>query len=66
MKLLKVAIVDDEADSLGVLQATLTRCCPEIGTITSFNDPETALRAIPSLGIDLLFLDIDMPGNEWL
>jgi len=62
MKLLRAAIVDDEADSLGVLHATLTRHCPEIGTITSFNDPFTALQAIPSLGIDILFLDIDMPG----
>ena len=62
MKLLKAAIVDDEADALGVLQASLARYCPEIGTIVSFNDANTALQSIPSLGIDLLFLDIDMPG----
>ena len=49
-------------DSLGILQATLSRYCPEIGTITSFYDANSTLQGILSLAIDLLFLDIDMPG----
>jgi len=49
-------------DSLDVLLATLARYCPEIGTITSFNDTNTALQGIRSSGIDLLFLVIGMPG----
>jgi len=44
------------------LQATLARYCPEIGTINSFNDANTALQGVPSSGIDLLFLDTDMLG----
>ncbi len=46
MKSLKAVIVDDEVDSLGVLEATLARYCPEIGTISSFNDAYTALQGM--------------------
>ena len=61
MNKLKVALVDDEPASLKTLQLLLKKYCPDAEVIASFNDPAIALKEIPQLNIDLLFLDIEMP-----
>lgn len=61
MNKIKVALVDDEPASLKTLQLLLKKYCPDIEVTATFNDPAKALKEIPGLPVDLLFLDIEMP-----
>jgi DNA-binding LytR/AlgR family response regulator len=56
-------IVDDEPISRSFLE----RYCEKIGTVTvagSFPDSETALKFLQNNEIDILFLDVEMPGDS--
>lgn len=61
MKKLNTVIVDDEQDSIALLQLELLRSCPSIGTVHSFTSAEDALAQIPALNPDVVFVDIEMP-----
>lgn len=56
-------IVDDEPISRSFLE----RYCEKIGTVNvagSFPDSETALQFLQNNEIDILFLDVEMPGDS--
>lgn len=62
MKLTSI-IVDDEPISRSFLE----RYCEKIGNVTvagSFPDSETALQFLQKNEIDVLFLDVEMPGDS--
>ena len=58
---LKVIIIDDEPDSVKLLQLQLTEHCPQVKVVGSYTSTVKALDGIETLQPDLLFLDIEMP-----
>lgn len=58
---MRVAIVDDEKHCSATLRFEIERNLPEMEVVAEFNDPMVALKEIPKLNLQLLFLDIEMP-----
>lgn len=58
---LRTIIIDDEPDSLKLLQLQLAQSCPQVEVITAYTSSIKAANEIESLQPDLLFLDIEMP-----
>ena len=54
-------LVDDNPSHTANLQLLLSEHCPQINLIATFSNPATALKQIPVLDPQLLFLDIEMP-----
>ncbi len=61
MNPLKTIIVDDEPDSIQLLQLQLTQNCPQAEIVGTYTSSVKALENIEKLQPDLLFLDIEMP-----
>ncbi len=61
MTKLRTIIIDDEPDSVKLLQAELTQNCPQVDIIGAYTSSVKASRDIETLQPDLLFLDIEMP-----
>jgi len=59
--ILKTIIVDDEPDSVKLLQLQLAQHCPEVEIAGAYNSSLKALPEIEKIQPDLLFLDIEMP-----
>jgi two-component system LytT family response regulator len=62
---LRVLAVDDVAPALEEL-VRLLRDSPEVGEVAEAGDPITALRLIQAGPLDVVFLDISMPGMNGL
>lgn len=60
--MLKAAILDDEIRGSKLLAHKLEVFDEELQVVGIFNEPAKALDAIIELGIDVLFLDVEMPG----
>ena len=60
--MLKAAILDDEIKGSKLLAHKLDIFEDELQVIGIFNEPAKALDAITELNIDVLFLDVEMPG----
>lgn len=60
--MLKAAILDDEIRGSKLLAHKLDVFEDELQVVGIFNEPSKALDAIIALGIDVLFLDVEMPG----
>jgi two-component system LytT family response regulator len=60
--MLKVAILDDERNSVEVLQLLIEKYCPGLEITAMFTDPAEAVVALRATPPDVLFLDIEMPG----
>lgn len=58
----EAVIIDDELHCSKTLELLLMKHCPAVTVKKSFNDPLAALNYLNSNKVDLLFLDIDMPG----
>ena len=58
---LRTIIIDDEPDSIKLLQLQLAQSCPQVEVITAYTSSIKAANEIESLQPDLLFLDIEMP-----
>lgn len=58
---LRTIIIDDEPDSVRLLQLQLAENCPNTEVIATFTSSAKALAEIELLNPDLLFLDIEMP-----
>lgn len=58
---LSTIIIDDEPDSISLLQLQLVRHCPQVEVVASFTSSVKAINEIESLKPDILFLDIEMP-----
>lgn len=61
MKNIKAVIVDDEQDSVALLQLQLQKDCPHVTVIKTFYSSVSALDELDLLQPDLVFLDIEMP-----
>ena len=59
--MIRCVLVDDEVNNLEALAAKLDRHAPHVQVLDRFTDPLAALRAIPALRPELIFLDIEMP-----
>lgn len=62
MPLIKAILVDDEEDSLKMLEMLLKHYCPEVEIVGSFTNPQKAVAEIQRHPPHLLLLDIQMPG----
>lgn len=60
--MLKAAILDDEIRGSKLLAHKLDVFEDELQVVGIFNEPAKALDPIMDLGIDVLFLDVEMPG----
>ena len=60
--MLKAAILDDEIRGSKLLGHKLEVFEEELQVVGIFNEPAKALDVIIELGIDVLFLDVEMPG----
>ena len=63
--MLTAILIDDEKSSLESLKIEIEAYCPEVRILHTFNDPKDALNMITSANndsLDLVFLDIEMPG----
>lgn len=60
--MLKAAILDDEVRGSTLLTHKLDVFENELQVIAVFNDAERATNALRQLDIDVLFLDVEMPG----
>jgi two-component system, LytTR family, response regulator len=61
---MKAAVVDDELLGREGVELLLATYCPEVQVVASCGSAAEALRCLPALRPELLFLDIDMPGMD--
>ncbi len=60
--MISAILIDDENDSLDVLEYEINANCPEVEIIDKFNDPSEAYDFLQSHAVDVVFLDISMPA----
>jgi two-component system LytT family response regulator len=64
--MIRTVLVDDEIDSIRVLQKLLDSFCPQVAVVGTASGVETALQVIRDTSPDLVFLDIEMSqGNAF-
>jgi two-component system LytT family response regulator len=64
--MIRTVLVDDEIDSIRVLEKLLETFCPKVSIVGKANGVETALRVIQASLPDLVILDIEMTqGNAF-
>lgn len=59
-------LIDDEQNNIDNLNRLLTRYCPEVEIIGTAENASTGKRLITDLHPELVFLDIQMPGETGL
>jgi len=57
-------IIDDEVNAIGLLSSQLSELYPNIAIEGKYTNWEDGLKALRSLNIDLVFLDISMAGKN--
>jgi two-component system LytT family response regulator len=60
--MIRCVLVDDEADSLEVMEMLLSTYCPQIKVEAACSTAERGIAAIRQLRPDVVFLDIEMPN----
>jgi two-component system LytT family response regulator len=61
MNPIKAVLVDDESDNVKTLELLIKKYCPEVTVEAVFTQSKAALKALPKIQCDILFLDIEMP-----
>jgi two-component system, LytTR family, response regulator len=61
MKNIHAVIIDDEPDSISLLQLQLEKNCSHVRIIKIFSSSLQALKELPVIKPELVFLDIEMP-----
>ncbi len=64
MRPLKAIIIDDEPDSVTMLQLQLTRHCSDVQIVGAFTSSSKALEEIELLRPDILFLEYRNARHE--
>jgi|YNPMSStandDraft_1061717.scaffolds.fasta_scaffold00334_18 two-component system LytT family response regulator len=62
--MLKAIIADDEYDANDLLENALSVCCPNVKVVEKTFSVNETEKAIKTYEIDILFLDISMPGGD--
>jgi len=62
--MIRAIIIDDEEDGRIALQNMLERHCPSIELIATANNAAAGKTAIDEHQVDLIFLDVEMPGGS--
>jgi two-component system LytT family response regulator len=62
--MIKAVIIDDEKDGRDSLKKMLERFCENVSVIATADTAESALSVIKELQPDVIFLDIEMPGES--
>ena len=60
--MIRCVLVDDEADSLEVIELLIKKHCPQVTVEASCNSAEKGMEAILRYKPDVVFLDIEMPN----
>ncbi len=63
--MINAILVDDEEPCLDSLNLLLDNYCPDVHVTGRYSSGTSALEAIERLRPDLVFLDIEMPPDEW-
>jgi two-component system, LytTR family, response regulator len=63
---MKAILVDDEPDGIRTLKKLLERHCPQVKIEATCSNAQTAKQQIEAIGPDVVFLDIQMPGQSGL
>jgi two-component system, LytTR family, response regulator len=58
---MRACIVDDEESCIDSLKAKIDLFVPQLKVIKTFLLPQEALKEIPKMDIDVIFLDVEMP-----
>ena len=58
---IKAVLVDDEPDNVKTLELLIQKYCPDVTVEAVFTESKAALKALPKIACDILFLDIEMP-----
>jgi two-component system, LytTR family, response regulator len=58
---MKAIIVDDEADSIKILEIMINKLAPEVEVVATFTNPVEAIEKIKSLKPQVVFVDVNMP-----
>jgi two-component system LytT family response regulator len=66
MKKIRAVIIEDEPEAKYMLQALLERYCPEVQVIGDAANLKEGVKIIKKLLPELVFLDIEMPGEKGL
>jgi DNA-binding NarL/FixJ family response regulator len=61
--MIRVAIVEDDKDTMQYLQATV-QSSDEMNLVASFEDAESFLKKFDSLTADVVLMDINLPGKS--
>jgi two-component system LytT family response regulator len=61
---MKAAIIDDELHGIKSLVYEIDQYCPDVNILATFQDPYQAIKELPKLELDILFLDIAMPEMD--
>ncbi len=61
---MKALIIDDELQHATLLKALIQEHCPEISEAEIIENPRAAVGHLLHQSVDLLFLDVEMPGMD--
>jgi two-component system LytT family response regulator len=61
---IRAIIIDDEKNNIENLNFLISKYCPQILIVTTATDAESAIIKIKNHKPNLIFLDIEMPGNN--
>ena len=59
---MRTVIIDDEPDAVDSLELIIEEYLPQLAITNTFTEPKVALKKLPLIAPDLVFLDINMPG----
>jgi two-component system, LytTR family, response regulator len=59
---MRAIIIDDEKDSIKILETMIAKFTPEVEIVGTYTNPTEALGKIDSLKPELIFIDVHMPG----
>ncbi|BDS09595.1 LytR/AlgR family response regulator transcription factor [Aureispira anguillae] len=66
MKKIRAVIIEDEPEAKFMLQVLIEKYCPEVQVIGDASNVKEGVALIQKLLPDLVFLDIEMPGEKGL
>ena len=58
---MKTILVDDEENSLDILEIELKEYCPQVEIVAKCKSGREAIAAVHEFNPDVVFLDIEMP-----